>query len=162
MRTCIEPNPRFRSQRFSSRVDPVQCGSDPNIGNTTPKDVYDVRCLAASSLLQHPSICASHSYKPHPSSLIQNQTQLICNMQHIMREDPCRRFVFGISIEDTQTRVWHANRAGVFINIIIEPFDYVEVCMFYVYRNLCNIKLKSLPLEPRNISRYSRPIDVPR
>jgi hypothetical protein len=45
-------------------------------------------------------------------------------MRLIMQEDPCRRFVYGISIEDNRMRIWQANRADIFVS---EPFDYVEV-----------------------------------
>jgi hypothetical protein len=54
----------------------------------------------------------------------QNHTQLIWDMRHIMREDPCRRFVFGISIENKQARIWQANRADIFVS---DPFDYIDV-----------------------------------
>ena len=51
-------------------------------------------------------------------------------MRHILRDDPCRRFVFGVTIEDAETRLWLASRAGVFVS---DPFDYVEVRIYHSY-----------------------------
>jgi hypothetical protein len=41
-----------------------------------------------------------------------------------MREDPLRRFAFGITIEDTQLRLWLSNRAFL---VVTEPINFFEV-----------------------------------
>jgi Fungal protein kinase len=41
-----------------------------------------------------------------------------------MREDPLRRFAFGITIEDTQLRLWLSNRA---LLAVTEPINFFEV-----------------------------------
>ena len=48
-----------------------------------------------------------------PAGLVQDITQILWDMYQIMREDPRRRFVFGFTIENTQMRVWMANRSEV-------------------------------------------------
>jgi hypothetical protein len=41
-----------------------------------------------------------------------------------MRTDPCRRFAFGITVENTHTRVWLCHRAGM---VVSEGFNFMEV-----------------------------------
>ena len=53
-----------------------------------------------------------------------NRVQLVWNLRHILRDDPCRRFVFGITIEDYQMRIWLACRVGIFVS---RSFDYTKV-----------------------------------
>ncbi|KAF9503667.1 hypothetical protein BS47DRAFT_778303 [Hydnum rufescens UP504] len=43
-------------------------------------------------------------------------------MQHIMRDDPCRRATYGITIENATTRVWFCCRSSV---VVSEPFDFI-------------------------------------
>ena len=41
-----------------------------------------------------------------------------------MREDPCRRFAFGITIGNTQLGLWVSNRA--FFRVL-KPISFLEV-----------------------------------
>ena len=59
-----------------------------------------------------------------PAGLVQDMTQILWDMYQIMREDPRRRFVFGFTIENTQMRVWMANRSEV---VVSEPFNFITV-----------------------------------
>lgn len=62
-----------------------------------------------------------------PLSLINNSQvvkKMVWNLNHIMRNDPARRFTLGLTIEDTQTRVWFTSRSGVMVS---EPFDFFTV-----------------------------------
>ena len=45
-------------------------------------------------------------------------------MNHIMREDARRRFVYGFTIEDVNMRLWYASRSDVFMS---EPFNWQQV-----------------------------------
>ncbi|THH03743.1 hypothetical protein EW145_g6042 [Phellinidium pouzarii] len=45
----------------------------------------------------------------------------IFNMQHVMSLDPCRRFTFGITIENNNTRLWFCSRA---VMIVSKPFNF--------------------------------------
>lgn len=45
-----------------------------------------------------------------------------------MRNDPARRFAFGLTIENTETRVWFASRSGV---MVTEPFNFMKVRSFF-------------------------------
>jgi hypothetical protein len=45
-------------------------------------------------------------------------------MQHLMGGDARRRFIFGITIENTSLRLWYANRSML---VSSTPLDIVEV-----------------------------------
>jgi hypothetical protein len=47
-------------------------------------------------------------------------------MHHIMRNDPRRRFAFGLTIENTSARLWYNDRCGV---VASESFDLNQVCV---------------------------------
>ncbi|KAK1226405.1 hypothetical protein PQX77_010616 [Marasmius sp. AFHP31] len=49
--------------------------------------------------------------------------KVLWGMHHIMRNDPCRLFTFGYSIEDDQARLWYHARSSVFVS---EPFNWIE------------------------------------
>ncbi|ETW84596.1 hypothetical protein HETIRDRAFT_450033 [Heterobasidion irregulare TC 32-1] len=50
-----------------------------------------------------------------------NEDKIIWSMHHVMRRDPCRRFTFSITIENTHMRVWHSNRS---IITVAKDFDF--------------------------------------
>ncbi|KAI0689963.1 hypothetical protein BC835DRAFT_217918 [Cytidiella melzeri] len=55
---------------------------------------------------------------------LQDDVNKICwNMHQVMQEDPRRRFVFAFTIENTQMRVWMANRSEV---VVSEPFNFIK------------------------------------
>jgi hypothetical protein len=49
------------------------------------------------------------------------------SMQHVMRDDPCRRATFGMTIENSTTRLWFCCRSSV---IVSEAFDFIAVRVF--------------------------------
>jgi hypothetical protein len=80
-------------------------------------------------------VCSSR--QPIHSQLIlctQNSTKLLFNCTHVLRNDPCRRFCFGITVEDSSMRIWHCSRGGVMVTEHINwikvrwsvPFQYPE------------------------------------
>ena len=49
-------------------------------------------------------------------------------MKHLMWDDPChRRATFGMTIENTMTRLWFCCRSSV---VVSEPFDFLSVRAF--------------------------------
>ncbi|KAG1764592.1 hypothetical protein EV702DRAFT_1051270 [Suillus placidus] len=54
-------------------------------------------------------------------------------LHNIMREDPLRRFAFGITIEDTQLRLWLSNRALLAVTEPINFFENIDgvISLFY-------------------------------
>jgi hypothetical protein len=56
----------------------------------------------------------------------QNAEKMIFSLTHILRNDPCRRFAFGITIEDDQLRLWLFARSGIMITM---PVNWIEVLL---------------------------------
>ncbi|KAI0916496.1 hypothetical protein AcV5_002974 [Taiwanofungus camphoratus] len=52
-----------------------------------------------------------------------NVGKVIWSMEHCMRDDPRRRFTFGLTIEDTQMKLWFCSRAELLVS---EPFNFIE------------------------------------
>jgi hypothetical protein len=50
-------------------------------------------------------------------------------MQQVLRDDVRRRATFGMTIENTTTRVWFCCRSEV---IISEKFDFIEVRVYFL------------------------------
>jgi hypothetical protein len=59
-----------------------------------------------------------------PLNRSQDVTKVVYAMQHIMAVDARRRFIFGITIENTSLRLWYANRSML---VSSTPLDIAEV-----------------------------------
>ena len=51
-------------------------------------------------------------------------------MQHVLRDDPCRRATFGMTIENSTARLWFCCRSSV---IVSEAFNFITVRVFYYF-----------------------------
>ncbi|KAG1884235.1 hypothetical protein F4604DRAFT_1952371 [Suillus subluteus] len=62
-----------------------------------------------------------------------NEHKIIWSLHNIMREDPCRRFAFGITIEEAQLRLWLSNRAFLAVTEPINCFEDIDgvISLFY-------------------------------
>ncbi|KAF9236556.1 hypothetical protein BU15DRAFT_49861 [Melanogaster broomeanus] len=54
---------------------------------------------------------------------VDNDKKIIWSLHHVMRSDPCRRATFGITIENTQTRLWFTCRS---MTLVSRPFDFTK------------------------------------
>lgn len=54
----------------------------------------------------------------------QNEKKLIWSLHHIMRSDPCRRSTLGVTIENTQMRLWFSCRS---VLVVSKPFNFITV-----------------------------------
>lgn len=54
----------------------------------------------------------------------QNRVKILWSMNHLMRDDPRRRFVLGFTIEDVDMRLWFCSRSDVFAS---QSFDFMKV-----------------------------------
>ncbi|KAF8576249.1 hypothetical protein K439DRAFT_1664701 [Ramaria rubella] len=70
-------------------------------------------------------IALSAEYKKGvtPADKDDNVRKIIWSMHHIMRSDPCRRFTCGITVEDTQMRIWFACRTKVYVTT---SFNFIQ------------------------------------
>jgi hypothetical protein len=55
---------------------------------------------------------------------LERNTKILWNLHHIMNVDRRRRFAFGVTIENTDTRIWFCCREMVFVT---EQFDFMRV-----------------------------------
>ncbi|KAF8557267.1 hypothetical protein OG21DRAFT_1520545 [Imleria badia] len=60
-------------------------------------------------------IAVSFEFKKGSSDAdhIDNQQKILWNLHNVMREDPCRRSTFGVTIENTEVRLWFTCRAAM-------------------------------------------------
>ncbi|KAJ3552849.1 hypothetical protein NM688_g3933 [Phlebia brevispora] len=56
---------------------------------------------------------------------IANVVKITRCMALCMKRDPCRRFVYGFSVEDAAMRLWYCDRARIFAS---ERFDFIKGC----------------------------------
>ncbi|KAG1829965.1 hypothetical protein EV424DRAFT_1343856 [Suillus variegatus] len=72
-------------------------------------------------------------------------------LHNIMREDPCRRFAFGITIEDTQLRLWLGNRGFLAVTEPINCFEDID-CAISLFHAIgfasASTSLKGLGWDP--------------
>ncbi|CDO76047.1 hypothetical protein BN946_scf184959.g5 [Trametes cinnabarina] len=109
-----------------------------NSGNTTPASLH-----RRDSNNSRPDVCFVHSsgqvapaqkpswwdigfvgeFKKGDSSAdLHNDIQkVLWSLNIIMREDPCRHFAFGFTIENTTTRLWYCDRTQI---ISSQAFDF--------------------------------------
>ena len=56
--------------------------------------------------------------------IFQNVLKVLWSLHHMMFVDHRRRFTFGTTIENTDTRIWFCCRQIVFVT---QPFDFMKV-----------------------------------
>ncbi|KIY44538.1 hypothetical protein FISHEDRAFT_10536, partial [Fistulina hepatica ATCC 64428] len=49
---------------------------------------------------------------------------------HYMNNDPCRRFTFSVTIENTQMRLWYYSRSH---SVVSTPFNFVEDTKSFIH-----------------------------
>ncbi|KAG1809747.1 uncharacterized protein HD556DRAFT_1280479, partial [Suillus plorans] len=80
-----------------------------------------------------------------------NEHKIIWSLHNIMREDPCRRFAFGITIEDTQLRLWLSNRGFLAVTEPIDCFEDIDrvISLFHALGSAsASTSLKGLGWDP--------------
>ncbi|KAF8585411.1 hypothetical protein K439DRAFT_1343467, partial [Ramaria rubella] len=98
---------------FVRRLDPTHADPAPS-----------KRSKSKAPLHRWDDIALSAEYKKGNTSeeADDNAQKIIWSMHHIMRSDPCRRFTFGFTVENTQMRIWFACRSRVFVTA---PFNFI-------------------------------------
>ncbi|KAI0057435.1 hypothetical protein BV25DRAFT_1428083 [Artomyces pyxidatus] len=56
------------------------------------------------------------------ASVVDNNRKILWSLYHMLRNDPSRRFVIGITIENAQTRIWFCSRSMIFVS---EQFNFI-------------------------------------
>ena len=64
------------------------------------------------------------SFFPCTNTCEQNTSNILYNIREVMSRDPSRRFAFGITVEDTNMRIWFCSRGSP---IVSKAFDFTSV-----------------------------------
>ncbi|KAL5520260.1 hypothetical protein ACEPAG_9473 [Sanghuangporus baumii] len=67
------------------------------------------------------ALTASFRRNSNDETRKENARKIVSNMQLAMARDPCRRFAFGITVENTFMRLWFCSRASP---VVSKPFDF--------------------------------------
>ncbi|KAF9233709.1 hypothetical protein BU15DRAFT_53550 [Melanogaster broomeanus] len=126
------------AQTFSQYPPTLQLELNPSVAphsrrsNSSRPDAYlrlvKKKSVSSSSDPQKDSwddIAVSFEFKKSAvtDGRVDNEKKIIWSMHHIMRSDPCRRATFGITIENTQTRLWFTCRS---LTVVSQPFDFTK------------------------------------
>ncbi|KAG1809761.1 uncharacterized protein HD556DRAFT_1258978 [Suillus plorans] len=122
--------------------------------NTSLPDGYLVRANNRTSPRMHwfdIAVPFEFKKKQDAKALRDNEHKIIWSLHNIMREDPCRRFAFGITIEDTQLRLWLGNRGFLAVTEPINCFEDIDgvISLFYALGSAStSTSLKGLGWDP--------------
>ncbi|KAG1727324.1 hypothetical protein EDB19DRAFT_1857653 [Suillus lakei] len=83
-------------------------------------------------------------------SIRDDEHKIIWSLHNIMREDPLRRFAFGITIEDTQLKLWLSNRALLAVTEPINFFENIDdvISLFHALGSASVSSMKELGWDP--------------
>lgn len=112
---------RHRAKRLF-RCNPDRAPLSENRDNNTRPDGYYLRNPVSGALnVKKPlwsDVIVPCEFKLRNSDKDKNTNwqQIIWSLNHLMREDPARRFVLGFTIEKTDLRIWFVSRSDVFVS----------------------------------------------
>ncbi len=75
--------------------------------------------------------------------LTKDFAKLVGDASQHMYADPTRRFMFGTTIEDTNTRFWFFSRAIVLTS---ESFNFIEVRLIHLFKRSSLIASRNTPI----------------
>ncbi|EDR02424.1 uncharacterized protein LACBIDRAFT_332286 [Laccaria bicolor S238N-H82] len=134
---AIVANAVFASGRTTQTAeyftDPARALESVRIGNDGKPDGCGRLQYTAQEYVKPGWMCITwaEEYKKKDAAADEydNAVKVIWSLHHLLRDDPRRRCAFGITIENTATRVWFASRSIVFNS---EPFDFLHDCEKYI------------------------------
>ncbi|KIJ07933.1 hypothetical protein PAXINDRAFT_139592 [Paxillus involutus ATCC 200175] len=119
------------ARKTAERSPTVHLVKNPTKNNSSRPDAYllmedkkSVQSQSGDSQDSWDDIAVSLEFKKDKSrsERINNDQKLIWSLHHIMHNDPCRRSTFGVTIEDTEVRLWFTCRS---VTVVAEAFDFV-------------------------------------
>ncbi|EKM53991.1 uncharacterized protein PHACADRAFT_196429 [Phanerochaete carnosa HHB-10118-sp] len=99
--------------------------SETRDNNTRPDGYYVRNDVAAKDRIPRWSnIIVPAEFKIHDrhEDVNRNWAQILWSLNHLMREDPTRRFAIGFTIENTNMRLWFASRSDVLVSL---PVNFI-------------------------------------
>ncbi|CCM05348.1 uncharacterized protein FIBRA_07562 [Fibroporia radiculosa] len=102
----------------------VSPASDHWNSSSRPDGYFRARGMGDEQKPHWKDIALSAEYKKYTQNETRDDvvSKVIWGMHHSMREDPRRRFTFGLTVEDHEMRLWYASRADV---MVTRPFDFL-------------------------------------
>ncbi|KAI0057356.1 hypothetical protein BV25DRAFT_1920204 [Artomyces pyxidatus] len=127
---CVEVKPTLATAAFELCNTPSKAPLSERKNTSRPDGLLVLRDRPAAKLTGAPDdirwedAAAFFEYKKKNSEgdRIDNEGKVVWSAHRILRDDPCRRFVLGISIENTDTRLWYVNRSVLAVS---QPFNFV-------------------------------------
>ncbi|CCL98316.1 uncharacterized protein FIBRA_00310 [Fibroporia radiculosa] len=89
----------------------------------TRPDGYFFREKVSGSHWKHIPLCAEYKKQDRIDDRNDNVSKVLLGMNHCMSNDPRRRFVYGMTIEDVNMRIWYASRANL---VVTNSFNFVK------------------------------------
>lgn len=127
--------PTHSPHKPSVNLSPSSQASDKQVQAETqsePPELLSREASVATSLWEYKcenkpdamnDVCLALLSKMVYLSSWQNVRKVVSGVSHILHNDPSRRYAFGITIEDTQIRVWYFSRSIVMAS---EAFDFMR------------------------------------
>lgn len=146
---------RCPRQRWSLLTAPTSTPSTPERASTFKPDAYFYRTASlGTTSYSYYDMAFAVEFKKHSgnaevvdvgpaSSMLfvppiicsQNTTKVLYAMQYMIAVDARRRFIFGITIEDTSLRLWYANRSMLISSVPLDIAQVVTTSLF-VFQHL--------------------------
>ncbi|KII95753.1 hypothetical protein PLICRDRAFT_693902 [Plicaturopsis crispa FD-325 SS-3] len=125
--------PEFRDRKPTSK--PMQNPHKiPESTDRTNASRPDGVMLLLESEYEWDGIVSPEEFKKFidAKSAYDNKCKIIWSLHHIMRSDPCRRFTFGITIDNVSMRVWLCSRACMVVSDAFNfTTDFAKVIRVY-------------------------------
>ncbi|KAJ6488470.1 hypothetical protein C8R47DRAFT_1215715 [Mycena vitilis] len=90
--------------------------------NTSRPDSY-IHLLPILGKIGWHQLLVTAEFKKNKKDWLQNWVRLLWGCNHVLRNDPRRRFTFGLTAEDDEARIWFFSRACI---VATQPIKYIE------------------------------------
>ncbi|KII91955.1 hypothetical protein PLICRDRAFT_90162 [Plicaturopsis crispa FD-325 SS-3] len=120
-KTCLLPEFKNRTQTCKPQQNPHQRPISTERNNTSRPDGV---MLLLDSEYEWNGITLSEEFKKliDAGAAYDNKCKAIWSLHHVMRNDPSRRFTFGVTIDNVSMRVWLCSRACM---VVSDPFNFI-------------------------------------
>ncbi|KAF9078837.1 hypothetical protein BDP27DRAFT_1441205 [Rhodocollybia butyracea] len=101
----------------------THAGNTKGKGKARQSAMPEERDAANSYLVYHHTVPLQAKKVNTPGNADDDTVKLVYDMSTILRLDPCRRFTFGITVENCDMRIWLLSRAAL---VKSKPFNFMK------------------------------------
>ncbi|KAF9078836.1 hypothetical protein BDP27DRAFT_1441204 [Rhodocollybia butyracea] len=101
----------------------THAGNTKGKGKARQSAMPEERDAANSYLVYHHTVPLQAKKVNTPGTADDDTVKLVYDMSTILRLDPCRRFTFGITVENCDMRIWLLSRAAL---VKSKPFNFMK------------------------------------